>query len=75
MVQLSCTTVQADQQHNLSSFQMIHSKQLAIFCGCTDWFVSDLVKNPEDRFSHNDTQTIMQVCHVMKQRIANNPFR
>ena len=25
---------------------------LAIFCGCTAWFVSDLVGNPEDRFSH-----------------------
>ena len=28
-------------------------KPLAIFCGCTAWFVSDLVGNPEDRFSHN----------------------
>ena len=24
-----------------------------IFCGCTARFVSDMVKNPEDRFSHN----------------------
>ena len=23
-----------------------------IFCGCTAWFVWDLVGNPEDRFSH-----------------------
>ena len=30
------------------------SKPLAIFCGCTARFVSDLVGNPEDRFSHND---------------------
>ena len=29
-------------------------KPLAIFCGCTDRFVSDLVGNPEDRFSHNE---------------------
>ena len=25
-----------------------------IFCGCTAWFVSDLVRNPKDRFSHNE---------------------
>ena len=29
-------------------------KPLAIFCSCTAWFVSDLVGNPEDRFSHNE---------------------
>ena len=29
-------------------------KLLAIFCGCTAWFVSDLVGNPEDQFSHNE---------------------
>ena len=27
---------------------------LAIFCDCTARFVSDLVGNPEDRFSHNE---------------------
>ena len=31
---------------------------LAIFCGCTARFVSDLVGNPEDRFSHNEAQII-----------------
>ena len=30
------------------------SNSLAIFCGCTARFVSDLVGNPGDRFSHND---------------------
>ena len=29
-------------------------KPLAIFCGCTAWFVSELVGNPEDQFSHNE---------------------
>ena len=29
-------------------------KSLAIMCGCTAWFVSDLVGNPEDRFSQNE---------------------
>ena len=31
-------------------------QRLAIFCGCTARFVSDLVGNPEDRFSHNEAQ-------------------
>ena len=35
-------------------------KPLAIFCGCTARFVSDLVGNPEDRFSHNEAQIINQ---------------
>ena len=29
-------------------------KPLAIFCGCTDQFVPDLVGNTKDRFSHNE---------------------
>ena len=31
---------------------MRNFKPLAIFCGCTARFVSGLVGNPEDRFSH-----------------------
>ena len=31
-------------------------KLLAIFCGRTAWFVWDLVRNPEDLFSHNEAQ-------------------
>ena len=38
--------------HLLSQFQ--NFKPLAIFCGCTARFVSDLVGNPEDRVSHNE---------------------
>ena len=30
----------------------VNFKPLAIFCGCTAWFVLDLVRNPEDRFSY-----------------------
>ena len=35
-------------------FKSENFKLLAIFCGCTARFVSDLVGNPEDRFSHNE---------------------
>ena len=34
-------------------------KPLAIFCGYTAWFVSDLVGNPDDRFSHNEAQVLV----------------
>ena len=34
-------------------------KPLAIFCDCTARFESDLVGNPEDRFSHNEAQIIV----------------
>ena len=33
-------------------------KPLAIFCGCTARFVSDLVGNPEDQFSHNEAHMV-----------------
>ena len=32
-------------------------KFLAILCGCTAWFVSDLVENPDARFSHYEAHT------------------
>ena len=34
-------------------FHLRNFKPLAILCGCTAQFMSDLVGNPEDRFSHN----------------------
>ena len=33
---------------------LLNLKPLAIFCNSTARFVSDLVGNPEDRFSHNE---------------------
>ena len=35
---------------------------LAIFCGCTAQFVSNLVGNPEVLFSHNKAHLISQDC-------------
>ena len=37
------------------------SKISTFFCGCTARFVSDLVGNPEDRFSHNEGQFILVI--------------
>ena len=31
--------------------QLLSFLNLACFCDCTDWFVLDLVGNPEDQFS------------------------
>ena len=39
-------------------------KPVAIFCGYTVRFVSDLVGNPEDRFSHNEAQMILVILVV-----------
>ena len=32
--------------------------------GNTAWFVSDLVGNPEDRFSHNEAHICEELCYV-----------
>ena len=41
-----------------STIPLLHKfqnfKPPAIFCGCTAWFVLDLVGNTEDLFSHNE---------------------
>ena len=43
----------ADQRHCFpyidNTTTLLNFKPLAIFIGCTDWFVLDLVGNPEDR--------------------------
>ena len=38
-------------------------KSEAMFCGCTARFVSDLVGNPEDRFSQNEAHLF--TCSLM----------
>ena len=38
---------------SFSDSMIVLSKPLAIVCGCTDWFVSGLVRNPGDRFSRD----------------------
>ena len=42
-------------------------KPLAIVCGCTACFVSDLVGNPEDMFSHNAAHILAaDLCLCLK---------
>ena len=51
-----CGNCAADQRlcfGNTNSTISLLSKPLAIFCGCTVWFVLDMVGNPEERFSHD----------------------
>ena len=50
-------------------------KPPTIFCGCTDRFVSDLVGDPEDRFSHNKAHIeaggiirILHECEVLIEK-------
>ena len=45
-------------------------KLLAILCGCTAQFVSDLVGNPKDRFSHKEAQ-ITHFCLVKISMLGN----
>ena len=45
-------------------------KPLAIFFGCTTWFVSNLVGNPEDRFSHGVSHVYMYKIHVSLQALS-----
>ena len=39
-----------------------NSKPLAIFCDCTARFVSDLVGDPEDQFSHEAQLILLGRC-------------
>ena len=54
----------------LSRFEIL--KPLAIFFVSTAWFVSDLVGNPEDRFSHIEAQFI---SHALLKKEDRNMFK
>ena len=45
--------------HNPSTSYIRNFKPLVILCGYTARFVSDLVGNPEDRFSHNEAHNFL----------------
>ena len=57
-----CENKDADQLRGNGNF-----KPLAIFCGCTARFVSELVRNPEDRFSHNGSSIGSVIASMTSQ--------
>ena len=48
------------------SHYFLNFKPLAIFCGCTVKFVLDLARYPEDRFSHDAAQMVLQLLFGIK---------
>ena len=50
-----------DSTISLLLIKIRNFKPPAIFCGCTARFMSDLVGNPEDRFSHIEAHIIKQI--------------
>ena len=54
-----------------SSSQVQNLKPLAILCGCTAWFVADLVGNTKDRFSYDAAQVINELLHLLFYLIFN----
>ena len=81
--QLICTFVFAARIVQFFSFKL-----LAFLCDCTDWFVSDLIRNPEEWFSRiaaahicsletkiNIKSTISINCNSLKIRIKRRPFK
>ena len=56
--------------NNPSTSYIRNFKPLAIFCGSTARFVSDLVDNPEGRFSHNEAQINNHVTDVEKAGVC-----
>ena len=51
------------RQYNISSFYIRNFKTLASFCGCVGRFESNLVANPEDRFSRDEARMPEYACN------------
>ena len=71
-----------ESKDNSSSTYIQNFKLLAFLCDFTGWFVSELVRNPYERFSHYPAQyqfcqkknlfvqLRMRQCHILKSNIA-----
>ena len=42
-----------------SNIPLLPISEISSFCGCTNWLVSDLVGNPEDRFPRDGAHIIL----------------
>ena len=47
---------------------------IAILCGCIARFVSDLVGNPEDRFSHNEAHIVLISKSLSTKVYIDSPY-
>ena len=52
-----------------SSSYLRNFKPQAILCGCTAWFVWGQVRNPEDRFSHNEAHYPIHLSNVLTDHL------
>ena len=52
------------RQHGTSDFCTIHLAKIKVLINCTCWFVSDLDRNPKDRFSRDEAHVIvcLEIC-------------
>ena len=50
-------------------------RNLVIFGGCAAWFVSDLVNNLKDRFSHNEAHLILTFIYCDFHNCKNGNFQ
>ena len=66
----ACASAQTDQHiccslprsYNIYRFYIGNFMPLARVCGCAGQFVSYLVENPEDRFSRDEAQMVVNVA-------------
>ena len=80
-MQISCAVTAQRMSDFVFAIRIVQSlyyiirnfKPLAIFCGCTAWFVSDLVENPEDRFPYNEAH--LWLLHLVNFRIGDNQWK
>ena len=70
-VELISTFVFATQKEQSLYFQKLKLKPLAIFCSCTAQFLSYLVRDPEDRFSHDTAQIVLRMCYMLNRDYIN----
>ena len=57
------------RQYNISSFYIRNFKPPPSFCGCAGRFESYLVKNLEDRFSHDEAHIIANSISILDYRL------
>ena len=51
--------------HYLDRIMSLVFKRLAIFCGYTGWFVSDLARNQEDRFYLDKANILPSISRLL----------